>query len=306
MPMAKEIIYVMTLLTDQQLNYMNDCLADKYMILTLVDNGVNISEDIRERITILIVHELSSEHLTHYKNLKFVQIYGRGTDKVCVSELNERKIYYQNCCSADTAAEAIAEYILLQILYWERNMPEMIQKGKHGNWSWEWRSTFQYRALSQLEVGVVGNGTIGGVVYDFLKRVGVHVSFINVGKRMKAEDELALGKMDYITVHLPLRKDTEQILDRDFFRKMKNNAVFINTSRGGIVDEEILGEALKSGIIRAASLDVTINEPVKKDSVLVNCENIIITPHISGRTAYAMESYASAIVDNIRNEVWRK
>lgn len=157
-----------------------------------------------------------------------------------------------------------------------------------------------------MEVGVVGNGTIGGVVYDFLKRVGVCVFFINVGKRMKAEDELALGKMDYITVHLPLRKDTEQILDRDFFRKMKKNAVFINTSRGGIVDEEILGEALKSGIIRAASLDVTINEPVKKDSVLVNCENIIITPHISGRTAYAMESYASAIVDNIRNEVWRK
>lgn len=304
--MGKEIIFVTTLLTDQQLNYMKDCLSDKYVILTLKDNGVNISEDIRERITIMIVHELSSEYLPHYKNLKFVQIYGRGTDKVCVSELDERKIYHQNCCSADMVAEAIAEYVLLQILYWERNMPELIEKGKHGNWSWEWRSTFEYRALSQLCVGVVGNGVIGGVVYDFLKRVGIHVSFIDVGKRMKVEDELALGKMDYITVHLPLRKDTEQILDRGFFQKMKKDAVFINTSRGGIVGEEILVEVLKSGIIRAASLDVTINEPIKKGSVLVNCDNVIITPHISGRTAYAMKSYVSEIIDNIRNEVWRK
>lgn len=306
MSMGKEIIFVTTLLTDQQLNCMNDCLSDKYIILTLKDNGVDVSEDVKERITILIVHELSSEHLTHYKNLKFVQIYGRGTDKVCVSELDKGKIYYQNCCSAHMVAEAIAEYVLFQILYWERNVPKLIEKGMHGDWSWEWRSTFQYRALSQLEVGVVGNGVIGGVVYDFLKRVGAHVSFIDVGNRMKAEDELILGKMDYITVHLPLRKDTEKILDRDFFRKMKKDAVFINTSRGGIVDEKILGEVLKSGVIRAASLDVTVNEPVKKSSKLVNCDNVIITPHISGRTACAMEACVSEIIDNIRNEVWRK
>lgn len=304
--MGKEIIFVTTLLTDQQLNSMNDCLSDKYRILTLADNGADISEDVKERITILIVHELSSEHITHYKNLKFVQIYGRGTDKVCVSELDKRKIYYRNCRFANTVAEAIAEYVLLQILYWERNVPKLIEKGKYGVWSWEWRSTFQYRALSQLAVGVVGNGVIGGVVYNFLKRVGVHVTFIDVGTRMKVEDELALGKMDYITVHLPLKKDTEQILGRDFFGKMKKDAVFINTSRGGIVDEKILGEALKSGMIRAASLDVTVSEPVKKSSKLVNCDNIIITPHISGRTTYALESYASEIIDNIRNEVWRK
>ena len=264
MSMGKEIIFVTTLLTDQQLNCMNDCLSDKYIILTLKDNGVDVSEDVKERITILIVHELSSEHLTHYKNLKFVQIYGRGTDKVCVSELDKGKIYYQNCCSAHMVAEAIAEYVLFQILYWERNVPKLIEKGMHGDWSWEWRSTFQYRALSQLEVGVVGNGVIGGVVYDFLKRGGAHVSFIDVGNRMKAEGELILGKMDYITVHLPLRKDTEKILDRDFFRKMKKDAVFINTSRGGIVDEEILGEVLKSGVIRAASLDVTVMNLLKK------------------------------------------
>ena len=115
---------------------MNDCLSDKYIILTLKDNGVDVSEDVKERITILIVHELSSEHLTHYKNLKFVQIYGRGTDKVCVSELDKGKIYYQNCCSAHMVAEAIAEYVLFQILYWERNVPKLIEKGMHGDWSW--------------------------------------------------------------------------------------------------------------------------------------------------------------------------
>ena len=302
--MVKEIILVRTALAEEQIRYLEECLQDRFHLIQISGEDKDISEALCRHVRIIIVHELMQEELKRYPKLSFVQIYGRGTDKVCVEALKERGICYR-CCLGKLLAESIAEYVLLQILYWERNMSILDDKGHAGMWTWEWRRHFQYRALKQLQVGVVGQGQVGCAVKSLLTNLGVKVCYINVGNRMEKSDIDLIGKMDYITLHLPLNQFTKGVIDIEFFGKMKPEAVFINSSRGKIVCEDHLAKALHQGIIRAASLDVTVEEPILRTSPLCELNNLIITPHIAGRAQNALMGHACEIVFNIKEEVWK-
>jgi len=302
--MGKEILLIRTTLTDEQLQYLKAKLEKKYCVIYEPDKDGEVSERIRQYVKVIIVHELNQSELNKYVNLSYVQVYGRGTDKVCTYLLDRKKICYK-CCEGTAISESVAEYVLLQILYWERNFSELNDIAHHGSWSWEWRRQLQYKSLHQIKVGIVGNGRIGKAVSELLFKLGMSVFFIDVGQRMKQEDVEITGLMDYITVHLLLNSSTENIIDMDFFGRMRHDAVLINTSRGHIVNENHLFKALEEGIIRAVSLDVTVKEPIDYKSTMLFCDKLVITPHIAGRTEKALSEIIREITDNIEKEVWK-
>lgn len=304
MSMGKEILLIRTTLTDGQLQYLKAKLGKKYCVIYEPEKDGEISESIKQYVKIIIVHELAQTELDEYTGLAYVQIYGRGTDKVCTNLLDRKNICYR-CCHGTAIAESVAEYVLLQILYWERKFSELNDIAHHGSWGWEWRRQFQYKSLCQIKIGIVGKGRIGKAVSELLIKFGMSIFFINVGQRMMQTDMKITGQMDYITVHLPLNSSTENIINMDFFTRMGHNAVLINTSRGRIVEENHLFKALEQRIIRAASLDVTEKEPISSKSMLSFCDKVVITPHIAGRTKKAISETIREITDNIEKEVWK-
>jgi glycerate dehydrogenase len=113
-------------------------------------------------------------------------------------------------------------------------------------------------------------------------------------------DEL-LGRSDFIFLHCPLFPETEGIINRDNIAKMKDGVILINNSRGPLVVEQDLYDALESGKIAAAAVDVVSTEPIRKDNVLLKAKNCIITPHISWATKEARERIMNTTADNIRS-----
>lgn len=299
----KEIVLIRTYLSDKQMEYLKSKLSNLYEIKYVPDDL--IMYDISVRVKIIITHELSVQEVESYRNLSFVQIYGRGTDKVCIDYLDEKGICYCNCSGKETVL-AIGEYVLLQILFWERNFFQLNKTAHNGSWDWEKRKACVYRSMRQIKVGIVGKGKIGRGVSDFFKQLGMIVLFINAGNRMEEKDKKYLNKVDYVSIHLSLTADTVGCIEKEFFALMNKKAVLINTARGAVVNEQDLVDAYYSSEIRGASLDVTTNEPLRANDCLRRCDGIVITPHISGRTEAALMENVEEIVKNIHMEVWKR
>lgn len=299
----KEILLIKTFLNDEQMEYIKKKLSNSYEIEYVPDESILC--DISTRVKIIIVHELSVQEVEKYENLSFVQIYGLGTDRVCTDYLDRKGIYYCNCSGAEIIS-AIGEYVLLQILSWERNLFQLNKTAHAGLWNWKERKDFVYRSMRQLKIGIIGKGKIGIGVFEFLKQLGMKALFINVGDRMNERDKKNINMVDYVSVHLSLTIDTTGCIEKNFFTLMNENAVLINTSRGMVINEQDLVVAYNNGKIRGASLDVTVHEPLKENDSLKRCDGIIITPHISGRTIDALMENVAEIVRNIQMEVWKK
>jgi glycerate dehydrogenase len=113
-------------------------------------------------------------------------------------------------------------------------------------------------------------------------------------------DEL-LNISDIVTIHCPLNNDSYRMFNKDAFSKMKQQALFINTARGGIVDELALKEALENGIIQSAAIDVLTTEPMQEDCVLYNVKNLIITPHTAWIPFETRKRLLSIVISNLEN-----
>jgi phosphoglycerate dehydrogenase-like enzyme len=215
--------------------------------------------------------------------------------------LNDKKIIYKRCKTHELVI-SISEYVLLQILCWERNLEDYNRISHDGNWDWSRRNNYHFRSLKQIKVGIVGNGFIGSGVSNYLKNLGLHIYHINVGNRIRSVDYNMLGAVDYLTLHLPLSTETEQCIGSSLFSAMKKNAVLINTSRGKIINETELCTAIKNGDIRGASLDVVSEEPLLNSSIIKNNNRIVLSPHIAGRSESALMALVYEIVENI--SIW--
>lgn len=299
----KEILLIRTFLSDSQLGYLQNKLSGCYEIKYAPDEF--IAYEISMRVKIIIVHELSVQEAEKYGNLSFVQIYGRGMDKVCTDYLDRKRIYYCNCSGTEVIL-AVGEYVLLQILLWERKLFRLNQIAHDGSWDWKNRRLCVYRSMSQLKVGIVGKGKIGMGVFQFLNMLGMEVLLINAGNRMGEQDKEFLKEADYVSLHLSLTTDTDGCIGKEFLTLMNKNAVLINTSRGAVINEQDLVDAYYNGEIRGVSLDVTTNEPLQENDCLRKCDGIVITPHISGRTEAALMENIEEIVKNICLEVWKR
>lgn len=305
--MAKinDVLLIRIFLNDVQLRYLKNKLSIYFQIIYLPNESSNIEADIIGRVKALVVYKITAIEVDKFKNLKFVQIYGRGMEKICLKYLQEKNILYKNCQSKELI-NSFGEYVLLQILYWERELEKYNKIAHLGEWNWKERNNYHFRALKQLKVGIIGNGYLGKGVSAYLEQFGVKTLRINVGNRMTKEDYKKLKQIDYVSLHLSLSEETKRCIDKKFFEGMKKDAVLINTARGEIINENELVDALEYMKIRGASLDVTKEEPLSGSNILCRSNKIIITPHIAGRSDLVLISYAYEIAQNIYREVVNK
>ncbi|CAK1555551.1 unnamed protein product [Leptosia nina] len=236
--------------------------------------------------------------------LKVVATISVGHDHLDVAECRKRGIRVAN--TPELLTDATAELTLALLLCTSRRLPEALNAVRDGGWT-KWSLTWMVGpGLADATVGIVGFGRIGQAVAKRIKPFQVaRILYSNrserpndIGATRVTFDEL-LKESDFVICCIAFTPDSKEIFNRSAFEKMKKTAIFINTSRGGTVDQAALVEILKEGRIRAAGLDVTTPEPLPLDSPLLKLKNCVVLPHIGSATIEATNAIAEMTARNI-------
>ncbi|MBN8193822.1 hydroxyacid dehydrogenase [Bacillus sp. NTK074B] len=223
--------------------------------------------------------------------LKAVGRLGVGLDNIDLSYAKEKKV--QVVFARHANATSVAEYVMTAILSASRPLHFAHEDVRSGSWN---RKRYTGEEISQKTIGLVGLGEISHRVarragafgmnvigYDpFVADYDHIVSETGVGLKESLDD--VLKEADFVSLHVPLTKSTHHLISTSQLHLMKSSSTIINTSRGGIIDEQALADALQHGEISGAYLDVLEVEPIQETHPLLLCENITITPHIAGLT----------------------
>ncbi|MDA8164137.1 MAG: phosphoglycerate dehydrogenase [Desulfobacteraceae bacterium] len=237
-------------------------------------------------------------------NLKVVGRAGIGLDNVDVAAASKRGIIVMN--APDGNATTAAEHAIAMMMAVSRNIPQATASMKAGKWE---KKKFMGREVTGKTLGIVGIGRIGSIVADRAK--GLHMNVIafdphmpkdlveKLGVELVSLDELC-RRADYISIHVPLTNETKHVLSTEQFKLMKKGAMLIDCARGGVVDEAALHEALTSGKIAGAALDVFEVEPTTHENCpMLALDNFICTPHLGASTTEAQENVAVAIAEQM-------
>lgn len=253
--------------------------------------------------------KVTREVLEAAPDLKVVGRAGVGVDNVDVEAATERGVVVMNTPSGNTIATA--ELTFAQILCGARPVPQAAASMKAGRWD---RKVFAGVELFRKTLGVVGMGRIGGEVAKRAQAFGMRVLAYDPylapsrAKAMQVEavelDEL-LAQADFITVHMPLTDDTKYMIDEAALAKCKSGVRIFNCARGGIIKETALVEALKSGQVAAAGLDVYEDEPLAEDSEMRALPNLNLTPHLGASTVEAQAAVGVEIAQQITDVLSR-
>ncbi len=240
--------------------------------------------------------------------LKVVGRAGIGLDNVDIPAATRRGVVVMNTPGGNVVTTA--EHTIAMILALSRNIPRGTSSLKSGRWE---KKHLQGREIFNKVLGVIGFGKIGSIVADRARglkmQVVVHDPFVTPERIEKAGFQSvgidALYEMaDYITVHIPKLNHTIGFVDADAFGQMKDGVMIVNCARGGIVDENALHGAIRSGKVAGAALDVFQNEP-PVDSPLLKLDQVICTPHLGASTQEAQANVSSAvalqIIDFLKN-----
>ncbi|XP_054453493.1 glyoxylate reductase/hydroxypyruvate reductase [Anoplopoma fimbria] len=224
-------------------------------------------------------------------NLKVISTLSVGFDHLALDEIKKRGIRVGY--TPDVLTDATAELTVALLLATARRLPEGVEEVKNGGWS-SWKPLWLCGyGLSGSTVGVIGLGRIGMAIARRLMPFGVK-RLLYSGRTTKSyASELngefvpldtLVSESDFIVVSCSLTPETQGMCDKAFFSKMKNTAVFVNSSRGTVVNQEDLYEALANGQIAAAGLDVTTPEPLPTNHPLLTLKNCVVLPHIGSAT----------------------
>lgn len=234
--------------------------------------------------------------------LKIIGRAGVGVDNVDIEAATEKGIIVTNAPEGNMLSAA--EHTIAMMMSMARNIPQANASMKDGKWE---RKKFMGVEVNGKTLGVIGLGRIGTEVAK--RAQGLNMNIIGFDPYISGEKAKELGiklatvneiaqAADFITVHTPLTKETRNILDIDQFNIMKKNARIINCARGGIINEEALAQALQSGKIAGAALDVYVHEPPTEKSLL-ECDNMIMTPHLGASTEEAQVNVAITIAKEV-------
>lgn len=230
---------------------------------------------------------ISAETISKAKKLKYIGLFATGYNNIDISAAEKSGITV--CNAPDYSTEAVAQHTFSFILQLTDRVGEYNNLVLEGDWIKS--STFSYFPIPTMElcgktIGIIGYGAIGRRVADIAKAFNMKVLVYNRSKIADNTvsqvdfDEL-LKKSDIVTLHCPLNAQSEGLMDKSAFSKMKKGSFLINTARGAIVDEFALRDALESGHLGGAGIDVLNTEPMKPDCPLFKTKNCFITPHIS-------------------------
>lgn len=236
--------------------------------------------------------KMTSELMERGGRLKTISRTGAGFDNVDVSAATSRAVIVTSSLGANTST--VAEHALALIFSLYKQLPALDRETRKGNF--KVRYSYLSRDLRGKTLGVIGFGRIGSEIAkaccnSFGMKVIAHDEYLpehvvrdlSPWVEFMGLDELCT-RADIMTMHVPLTEGTRSLIGAPRLALMKKDAVIINTSRGGVIDEKALAEALNSGRLGGAGLDVFEDEPPKLDNPLFTCENAILTPHAAALT----------------------
>jgi glycerate dehydrogenase len=259
--------------------------------------------------TIAVVNKtpLKADTIAQLPHLKLVAVAATGTDNIDVAACRARGIVVSNI--RNYAVNTVPEHTFALILALRRSLiayREDVAAGK-------WQAAAQFclsghpiRDLHGSTLGIFGEGAIGQAVAHLGRALGMRVRFADhappkaEGVEFTSPDQV-LAEADVVTLHLPLTPATRNLIGARELARMKPSALLINTARGGLVDENALAQALKSGALGGAGFDVLSTEPPREGNPLLELRlpNLIITPHVAWSSSQAMQALADQLIDNV-------
>ena len=255
---------------------------------------------------------ISDDVLRAAKKCRLVQCLSAGYDKMNLGLAAELGIPVANNGGANSVA--VAEHTMMLILASLKKMVVNANNVKAGGWraSTERRpDVFEFEGKT---LGLIGIGNIAKRVAKRARAFDVNVQYFDKFANLSADEQKELGvkevgfeelirTSDVISLHVPLTAETRNMIAKDELKLMKSTALIVNTSRGGIINEEELAEALQSGVISAAGLDVLDQEPPPTGHPLLELDNVIVTPHTAGPTLESIPKRAANAFENIQRVI---
>lgn len=249
--------------------------------------------------------KITAEILAAAKKVKIVGRAGVGVDNIDVNAASRQGVIVVNVPGGNTISAA--EHTVAMILAVSRNIPQANASLKAGEWK---RSQFTGTELQGKTLGLIGMGRIGREVAKRCQSFGMNVigfdPFMseeyakNFNIKLSTLDDI-YAQADYITVHVPLNDTTRHMFNAQTLKKLKPGVRLINCARGGIIDEPALAEAIKSGQVKGAAIDVFEEEPPKKDNPLFALPSVIVTPHLGASTEEAQVKVAVELALTLRD-----
>lgn len=243
------------------------------------------------------------------KNIKYVGVLATGYNVVDIAAAKEKNIPVCNIPTYGTAAVAqFAIALLLEICHHIGHHNKAVHDGrweKNADWCfWD----YPLIELAGKTIGIIGYGRIGQTTGKLARALGMNVIAFDAMREVGSKDSVCemvslddlFKAADVIALHCPLFPSTQGIICKENISKMKDGVIILNNSRGGLIVEKDLREALDSGKVFAAGLDVVSSEPIKGDNPLLGAKNCIITPHISWAPKESRERLMNIAVDNIK------
>jgi len=249
--------------------------------------------------------KVTAELMQAAPRLRVIGRAGVGVDNIDVPAATARGIVVMNAPDGNTITTA--EHTIALLVALARNVPQASSSVKAAKWE---RKKFVGAELQGKTLGIIGLGRIGRAVAararGFGMKIVAHDPFLALESAADLDIESAafnevLARADFLTIHTPLTVETRGIIGREAFGKMKVGARLINCARGGLVDEAALYEALTSGRIAGAALDVFEQEPPPADHPLLALDQVVVTPHLGASTTEAQEGVALTVAEQMRD-----
>ena len=276
-----------------------------FKILYVQDERMPLDFDVSD-IDIVVCNNLFLYNdIKEFKNLRTIQLTSAGFDRVPLDYINEKGIQLFN--ARGVYSIPMAEWAILKILeIYKKSRIFYKNQEQH-----KWEKQRELLELTDKTAAIIGYGNVGTEIAKRLKAFGTNV--ISVDRRIKEDEyanesvlidnlDVALVKSDIIILTLPLTDETKHLINEEKIKVMKDNAVLINVSRGGIIDEIALIESLNKDKFLGLALDVFEEEPLNA-SPLWDCENVIITPHNSFVSDKVNERLFKLMIENLSREV---
>ena len=247
------------------------------------------------------------ENLKYAKNLKYIGLFATGYNNIDINYCNEHGITVCNAGSYST--DGVAQHTFALILNHFSKIREYANFCDNAGWqNSDVFSPFIYNMneLNGKTIGIVGYGNIGKKVAKLAGAFGMKI--LANARTPRTEEgiefvdfETLIRNSDIVTVHCPLNEASKEMFNRDVFSKFKKNAYFVNTARGGVVDEDALAYALNNNWISGAAIDCLTIEPMSKNCVLMGAKNITFTPHVAWAMEETRNRLLGIVCDNIKN-----
>jgi phosphoglycerate dehydrogenase-like enzyme len=249
-----------------------------------------------------VLRPISGADLEKAPKLRLVHKMGAGVNTIDVDTATRLGIAVANMPGAN--APSVAEGTVLLMLAALRRLPELDRVTRDGR-GWPSDPTLgeTVRDIGGCTVGLIGYGNIAKTVEQIVMAMGarvLHTSTRDDGHPGWRPLPELLAESDIVSLHLPLTDQTAGMLNRAALARMKPDAVLVNTSRGAVIDEAALVDALRTGGLAAAGLDVFAVEPIAPDNPLLSLDNVVLTPHVTWYTVDTMRRYLAEAVDNCR------